>query len=85
MVALASVKLDLSMQIDLRCDHAKVADAAEESGVAVTRCAVDGLTLTVALKAVITSSIDVSTAADKHLKFCVGLRHKELDFAKNHV
>ena len=43
MVAMASdLKLDVSLQIEIRGDHAKVAFATEVSVVAVMPCAVDG-------------------------------------------
>ena len=50
MIALASdVKLDVSMRIEARGDHAKVAFAAEVSVVAAMPCAVDGCPSTVGI------------------------------------
>ena len=84
MVAMASdVKLDLSMRIESRGDHANAAFAAEVSVVAAKPCAVDGRNPTVALKAVNTLSKDGPTAADKHLKRRARPGRKALDIAKN--
>jgi len=84
MVAMASnVKLDLSMRIGRHGDHAKVAIAAEVSVVAGLPCAVDGLYLTVGLKAVNTPSSDGPQAADRQFKRRAQPGPVTLDIAKN--
>ena len=84
MIAVAcDVKLDLSMRIESRGDHAEVAFAAQVSVGAAKPCSVDSPNLTVAVKAVNTLSKDNPSAADKHLSRRAGLGRKALDVAKN--
>ena len=84
MAALASdVKLDLSMRITRQGDHAEVVFSAEVSVVAAMPCAVDGLSLTVALEAVNTLSLDDPHAADRHSKRRAWPGRTALDIAKN--
>ena len=78
-------KLEISTWIDIGGGLTKVAFATEVSVVAACPCAVDGLSLTVALEAVTTPLLSGPTAANRHLKRRAEPGRKALDVAKNRL